>query len=133
MSDNNEYQSATYGPSIPPSEQRRECGCEANRKARVEAAQAAARGRSGADLSGMFEGPQRLSDIGPQVPEMTDTGEAFAKVLQGKYGVAQQLRAPGKMFSRSEILAILRAQRGVAGNVADAEYGKLVSIFESIE
>lgn len=38
-------------------------------------------------------------------PARKTTGEAAG------YGVAQMLRAPGKMFSRSDILAILRAAR----------------------
>lgn len=49
------------------------------------------------------------------------------------YGLAQMLRAPGKTFTRKEVLAVLRAQRGVAGNVADSEYGRLISIFEAME
>lgn len=52
---------------------------------------------------------------------------------QPVYGVAQQARAPGKMFSRSDILAVIRAHRGVAGNVADAEYQKLIAAFEAME
>lgn len=53
--------------------------------------------------------------------------------LTSAYGVGQQARAPGKMFSRSDILAVIRAHRGVAGNVADAEYQKLIAAFEAME
>lgn len=53
-------------------------------------------------------------------------------VLAG-YGVSQLARAPGRMFPRSDIVAVLCAQRGVAGVVVDVEYERLISIFQQME
>lgn len=105
------YESSKAAPGLVNSAS---CGCEANRRARQQAAGAGV-GRASAGF-----GPHGLESLS-------------ASLKPAAYGLAQQLRAPGKMFSRSDILAILRAQRGVAGNVADAEHQKLINIFESIE
>lgn len=56
-----------------------------------------------------------------------------AGLASGAFNTAQQLRAPGKQFARSEVLAILRSCRADAGNVADAEYARLINIFERME
>lgn len=53
-------------------------------------------------------------------------------------GIAEQLRAPGKQFSRSDILAILRAEgaRQKANGIHEAALlanDTLIRIFESIE
>lgn len=56
-----------------------------------------------------------------------------AAVERANAQLAKEFHAPGKQFTRSDILAILRAQRAVAGNVADSEYQKLLSIFENLE
>lgn len=108
------YKSATYGSGVPQSGQRE---YEANRRARD-------------DAWWQWEAANVVRDVahGLGIPE-----NISAVPRPATYGVAQQLRAPGKQFSRSDILAIIRAQRAVAGNVADAEYGKLLAIFESIE
>lgn len=47
--------------------------------------------------------------------------------------MAQMAKAPGKMIARSDIIAILRAQRGISGSVVDAEYDRLISIFSNVE
>lgn len=64
--------------------------------------------------------------------DLTQAQEAVQGIA-GSAGSYSQARAPGKMFSRSDILAILRAQRVVAGPVVLAEYDRLLSIFSNIE
>lgn len=57
--------------------------------------------------------------------------------MRGAYagvGVAQMLRAPGKMFARSDILAIIRAQHGIASTFEAKEaLDALARIFERME
>jgi hypothetical protein len=50
-------------------------------------------------------------------------------------GLAQMARAPGKMFSRSDILAIIRAERATipAGGGEALLVQRLLSIFENLE
>lgn len=66
-------------------------------------------------------------------------GPAGGSVLfPSAYGAAQQLRAPGKTFTRSDILAILRGhlalaqQRPAEMNERDA-IRALIAVFESLE
>lgn len=40
---------------------------------------------------------------------------------------------PSRSFTRGEVLAVLRAMRGVAGTNADTEYQKIITTFERME
>ena len=106
-----QYQAATYGPSVPPSAQigytsgafnAAPCGCEANRMERQ---------RIQAEIASEASITPRL---------------------------AHQLRAPGKMFARSDILAILKGhlalaqQRPPEMNERDA-IRALIAVFENLE
>lgn len=53
----------------------------------------------------------------------------------GEAGVAQQLQAPGKTFTRSEVLAVLRAKRATVDRKSDAlvAYNDLIITFEQME
>lgn len=39
----------------------------------------------------------------------------------------------GRLFTRSEIVSILKAMRAQAGNVADVEYVRMIQIFSAME
>jgi hypothetical protein len=69
-------------------------------------------------------------DGGPTVPLAPRNAEA-----NERYGIAQMLRAPGKTFTRQEVLAVLRSQLATvpAGGGEERFAKALICIFEAME
>lgn len=88
------------------------------------------------------EAANRYPRIMPEREATIRAQEALAASMYGQaHGVAEMIGAPGKMFSRSDILAIIKGEKARASRLTSLEQqmvtrhtcDALVAIFENLE